>query len=611
MRHGTLHAWAALWLTSCTLQATGGQTLQSTGGSSSGSTTTTGGSSAGTTGSTGSSGGTASGGATGGPNGPGCQADCTKKTCGSDGCGGTCGGCPPSMLCTAAQTCDTPKNPTDTTDIVIDAQSQLTPISSAIYGTGYFPTDVSLAGLNRWGGDSTGTYNWKTDDFNTGSDYWCANYSGLVSYTAAPYTKGYDRFIAYNIANHLDTLMTIPMTGWLAKDGSYNDDCCGNNCSVISSEPNLSKTCCVSGGTNGSTLVDGGSGTLDTTYMQDWVRDMVTTFGTATTGGVKYYQIDNEPDNWVNLRPDIYSSLYPPGTNCEDFSSPTLAGNTISVDQDFINRTFAYAKAVKSVDPAATVLFMSTENPTDLASLSQLYCGASTSTYSTANPVTVAILKQAAALETSTGQRVLDCVDFHYPTSASAFWTTSQPESKIQGWINANYPGTGTCVSEYVWPGDAPTQADLLGTYGRFGLRLASSWPDPNGANTSGFVPAGSAQLFRNYDKKGGKFGSVSLGAASPHPGVNVYASSDSATAPTTLWIMLVNTTGGATGSMSLALRNFTATAANTFTLTSAANAPSSATAAPLTNGGTTIANLSLAAGAVTLLVVNGALAVQ
>src|SRR3954469_23933829 len=28
-----------------------------------------------------------------------CKPDCTGKTCGDDGCNGTCGGCPPSQLC--------------------------------------------------------------------------------------------------------------------------------------------------------------------------------------------------------------------------------------------------------------------------------------------------------------------------------------------------------------------------------------------------------------------------------------------------------------------------------------------------------------------------------
>src|ERR1019366_276650 len=50
-----------------------------------------------------------------------CKANCTGKTCGDDGCGGTCGGCPPSPLCGMAETCVASPS---TTTIVGDANSQ-------------------------------------------------------------------------------------------------------------------------------------------------------------------------------------------------------------------------------------------------------------------------------------------------------------------------------------------------------------------------------------------------------------------------------------------------------------------------------------------------------
>ena len=100
----------------------------------------------------------------------------------------------------------------------------------------------------------------------------------------------------------------------------------------------------------------------------------MSTFGSAASGGVRYYQLDNEPDNWQDLRTDIYPTFYPPGTFCEPFYTTNASIGT-SLDQDFINRTMAYAKAVKTADPTASVLFMCTENAADLVALPNIECG--------------------------------------------------------------------------------------------------------------------------------------------------------------------------------------------------------------------------------------------
>src|SRR5947207_14538826 len=79
-----------------------------------------------------------------------CKPNCTGETCGDDGCGGTCGGCPPSQLCGPAKTCVASPS---TTSIVVDAKSQGTPISSGIYGVAFNSDDsMTIASLNRWGG---------------------------------------------------------------------------------------------------------------------------------------------------------------------------------------------------------------------------------------------------------------------------------------------------------------------------------------------------------------------------------------------------------------------------------------------------------------------------
>ncbi|HLK90676.1 MAG TPA: glycoside hydrolase family 44 protein [Polyangia bacterium] len=561
------------------------------------------------------SGGSGTGGATGaGGTGVSCASDCTGKSCGDDGCGHTCGGCPPSQLCGPAQTCVASSS---TTSVVVDAKSQGTAISPGIYGVALNNDDsMKVAALNRWGGDATSSYNWKIDVSNAGTDWNCANYKGRFDSPApdTSLTTSSDQFVHYNIAQHADTLMTIPITGWVASMATPNPgtpDCAGS--SSISN-------CCQTLGTSEEEVVDKGSGVLDTSFMSDWVTHLVSTFGTAASGGVRYYQLDNEPDNWQSLRADVYPTFYPPGTWCEPFYTTNSSVGT-SLNQDFINRTMAYAKAIKAADATASVLFMSTENAQDLVALPNIECGTPQGPYSVTSSLTMAILKLAAQQEASTGVRPLDCVDMHYPFpgkglgDTSALWDSSGSSvpPHIQGWISSTYPGTGICVSEYNVSNDGTNggtpdattgtqEADILGMYGRLGYQVASYWTTLVSGSTH--LPVYNAMaMYRNYDGKGGRFGAVSIGAASPTAGVNVYAASDSATAPTKVWVMLVNVGGSAQSGLSIALENFTPSGSAQVYRMVAGGAPAADTAATVTNG--TISGFSLAANSVALLVMS------
>ena len=590
--------------------ASGGAGGTSTGGNASGGAR---GGAGGT--SSGSGGSTSSGGSTGtGGSGVACTSNCSGKTCGDDGCGHTCGGCPPSQLCGSAQTCVASSS---TTSVVVDAKSQLTPISPGIYGVAFSSDDsMQVAALNRWGGDAVSSYNWKIDVSNSGGDWNCANYKGRFTSPTpdSSLSTSSDQFIHYNITKHADTLMTIPISGWVSSMATPNPGTpnCAGGTSI--------STCCQTLGTSEEEVVDKGSSVLDTTFMSDWVTHMVSTFGSAAGGGVKYYQLDNEPDNWQALRTDIYPAFYPPGTWCEPFYTTNSSIGT-SLNQDFINRTMAYAKAVKTADPTSSVLFMCTENPIDLVALPNLECGSPSGPYSATSSLTMAILKLAATQEASTHTRLLDCVDTHYPFpgkglgDTSALWdsTSSSVVPRVQGWINSTYPGTGICVTEYNIPkdgGDGSTPdatsgtqlADVLGMYGRLGYQVASYFVSLVHGSTH--LPVYNAMaMFRNYDGNGGRFGAFSIGAASPNKGVNVYAASDSRTNPTKVWAMLVNVSGAAQSGLSITLNNFTPTGSAQVYRMTGGGAPAPDTAVAVTNGG--ISGFSLAANSVALLVMS------
>src|SRR5580692_7052785 len=243
------------------------------------------------------------------------------------------------------------------------------------------------------------------------------------------------------------------------------------------------------------------------------------------------------------------------------------------------------------------------------------------SPYTVSNSLTMAILKLAAAQEASTHVRLLDCVDMHYPFpgkglgDTSALWdsTTTSVAPHVQGWINSTYPGTGICVSEYTVPNDGgngnapdPTtgtqEADVLGMYGRLGYQVASYWTTLVHGSTH--LPIYNAMaIYRNYDGNGAGFGAFSIGAASPSAGVNVYASSDSPTTPTKVWIMLVNVSGADQTNLSIDVQNFTPGGTVQVFRSVAGAAPAADTAVTATNG--TISGFSLTSNSVALLVVS------
>jgi hypothetical protein len=107
--------------------------------------------------------------------------------------------------------------------------------------------------------------------------------------------------------------------------------------------------------------------------------------------------------------------------------------------------------------------------------------------------------------------------------------------------------------------------------------------------------------MYRNYDGKGGQFGPYSIGAASPNAGVNVYASSDSSTAPTKAWVMLVNVSGTAQSNLTIAVDNFTPAGSAQVYRSVAGAAPAPDTAATITAA--RITGFSLAANSIALLV--------
>jgi hypothetical protein len=104
--------------------------------------------------------------------------------------------------------------------ILVDAAADVHPISPLIYGVAAFDNvSATLSGLNspinRHGGNATSLYNWQINAGNRGMDW----YFESIDEGAATPAKSLLDLVAANKQAQAASLITIGMTGWVAKRG--------------------------------------------------------------------------------------------------------------------------------------------------------------------------------------------------------------------------------------------------------------------------------------------------------------------------------------------------------------------------------------------------------
>ena len=111
-------------------------------------------------------------------------------------------------------------NPPPGTEITltVDGSTVDHAISPYIYGMNF--ADESLAveldlPVNRWGGNATSRYNYQTDISNHASDWYFENIKESDA-TNLPADSAANRFIDQNLRTGTDTLLTLPMSGFVA-----------------------------------------------------------------------------------------------------------------------------------------------------------------------------------------------------------------------------------------------------------------------------------------------------------------------------------------------------------------------------------------------------------
>ena len=450
----------------------------------------------------------------------------------------------------AAPVTATPLSKSAPVDVQIDVSAARHPISPLLYGDSFAEgSHTSLRPtLNRWGGNSTSLYNWQLNADNKGNDYF---FESIGSDNPSPGADA-DRFIETSRTLGAIPMITVPMTGWVAKLGPKREKLASYSVKKYGAQQKTDQWMADAGNSfkpDGKPVTgnDPNDAAMPVTpqFVTDWVKHLVDEWGGANGGGVRYYLLDNEPGLWSSSHRDVVP-IAPTGA---------LLRDTI----------IATAKAIRAGDPNAKIV-----GPEEWGWTGFLYSPADVQAAGASgnwNPNSLAdrkamggrdfmpwLLSELYAEQKRSGIKMLDVFSLHiYPQeqgitisdrdfsddaqrrrnrSTRILWDENYVDEswikdkialvpRMKKWANANYPGIQTGITEYSWSADdniggAIAQADALGIMGREGLDIATRWVAP----IPGTVTFKACQLFRNYDGKNSAFGDSSVQTTAPNPDV-------------------------------------------------------------------------------------------
>jgi hypothetical protein len=490
---------------------------------------------------------------------------------------------------------------------VVDVLQNRHSISPLIYGVNFPPSTSYIADsgstLVRWGGNASSRYNWQNFDTNAGSDWYFSNRPMDTN----PLYQDSLNFVSTIAGAGASPIMTIGLLPWVAKDDSsasfsvvkYGAQCATNP--FNSDQGNGVKADC-STNITGNDPNDAHVPLLDipdagdpgnAVYRNAWVTALSTNFGTAP----HFYNMDNEMDIWAGTHRDVHPDavnyhelrgtflkeaklikawdpnaiLFGPVSCCWWFYWNSAAGGTDKDSYAGIDLLPWWLNEVAISDRVDNF------HSLDVFDIHAYTDSPDTSGYTLAQ-------KQALTLRITR-----DWWDPKYTSESNTInqnWATQmQPRKtvpfripRMRAMLNSIYPGTPLAMTEWneglaVWgssAGDADfatalADVDAYGILGRERVYAASRWTAP-----SSDAPAYQAlKLFRNYDGAHHTFGSTSVSATnSGNPDFfSSYASVDAT--GTTLTVILINKDPQQTVPVQVALPNFSATSATTYTLSS------------------------------------------
>jgi len=544
-------------------------------------------------------------------------------------------------------------------------------VSPYVYGVNSFAAweQTTKWGMLRWGGDGQTDYNWTNNYSNAGSDFCFSQVNeGGGSTLAGKFTSGTPS-VATQQALGGAALVTVPILGYVASSAVTNNvwsgsnpPCPGNPACSGGGSPNgyadnvaglsfetqdsSSKAFVANNATKGSALCTSmtGSCAVSTTgpvYQDEFVNFMKVTYG---AGAPVFFMLDNEPNYWPVVHPEVYPSTGTPGCG---------TSGTVTFD-DVVTLNTTFANAVKGAWSDAKVF-----GP--VVAQDGLLYAADYNDPNLPTPFAQYYLTKMAAASVSAGHPLIDSFDTHYYTNHSMtgggtpsaaqclaaprlFWDPSFTEytatevgaidfgysnnfiestlyprqmiPRVLGWIASAYAGhsdlaPGYSISEYnvgcedqIEGGVA--EADLLGVFGREGLFAATIWPLTTVANGTTLVnyPVAAFDIYRNYDGSGSVVGDTTVYAStSDVADTSVYAFTSSTNA-SEVDLVMINKLGTGTPVAITVAHAATLTTAKAYNLVNGTVGVTSASATPTvtcTAGGCTATYIMPATSATTL----------
>jgi Glycoside hydrolase family 44 len=400
----------------------------------------------------------------------------------------------------------------------------------------------------RWGGQNKPRYNWKLGNaYNAARDWEFRNLDYGHTTDADRQPSGLaDQFISLNRASNATTSLVLPTLGWVAKDRDNGSVSVGvpsqggppvqpGGDAIAGYDPTANrKRTSVPSRARLGTPFPAYPNLADPTVAQDeWVNHLTRKFGRAADGGVRYYELDNEPEFWSLIHTDVHP-----------------AQQTYEQIRD---NMLDYANAIKDVDPTALTVGPNIAHwscyfypPIDGGP--KWYFDHPDNYHAHGDmPLFAWLLDQIRQRDEAAGRRSLDVFGFHIypaqwawansddsPTTAALrlrttriLWDRNYVEEswikdkmaaipRIRDWINKYYPGTKIACTEYSWGAfdkvtGAVALADVLGIFGREGVEMAAHWRE-----LSSDEPAYHAfKMYGNYDSHGGTFMGTSFSISS------------------------------------------------------------------------------------------------
>ena len=407
----------------------------------------------------------------------------------------------------------------------VDCRARATRVSPGIYGiAAYAANDDKRAAAQwmmgatarRWGGNTTSTYNWEKSFWNLGSDWFFEDHEAPT----------YRRFIEENEQHGVASVVTVPMMGWVAKDGtssSFPVSVYGAQAATDQWRPDAGN----GQDKAGKPVVPGPPGrayeAVTPAFVKRWVETIKAEDAKAGKRRVTMYILDNEPMLWSHTHRDAHPQ-------------------PLSYDE-LLQRTIEYGTAIREADPGAVIA-----GPAEWGWTNYFYSAKDTAEGGPTarpdrrahgdQPLVAYYLHALAEHEKKTGTRILDVLDLHaYPQGERVYGEASEPDvaalrlrqtrmlwdptyvdeswihepvrllPRMKQWVAESYPGLATSLGEWNFGGESHMSgglavAEALGRFAEAGLTYAFYWTYP---------PEGSPVMwafhaYRDFDGKGGHF---------------------------------------------------------------------------------------------------------